>query len=103
MLTSFVQTEALKFGVNPKLAACIVTHESQWQVDRIGDVGNPNGESFGLFQIEVKQHPDITVAEALNYQYATDWALSKIASGNVDWWATYSKRPFYCRNVPIKI
>jgi hypothetical protein len=59
----FVQNEAAKYGVN-----CIVYRESQWQADRTGDIGNPNGESVGLWQIGIQQHPDITVAEALPMQ-----------------------------------
>lgn len=102
-IAAFVQTEAEKYGVNPALAICIVEHESQWQPDRIGDVGNPHGESYGLWQIEVDQHADITVSEALDYQQATDWALQKIAAGDVDWWSTFSQKPFYCRNVPVFI
>jgi hypothetical protein len=100
-IVAFVQNEALKYGVNPALATCIVSHESQWQPEKPGDIGNPHGESYGLWQIEVQQHPDITVAEALDYQYATDWALSKIAAGNVSWWSTYSQKPYYCRALTV--
>jgi len=87
--------------VNPDLAACIVQHESQWQADRAGDIGNPHGDSYGLRQIEIAEHDDITKAQALDPFESTDWALSKIAAANVSWWATYSAKPFYCRNIRV--
>jgi len=100
-IEAFVQTEAIKYHVNPNLANCIVSHESQWIPSKIGDIGNPKGDSVGLWQISISQHNDITTSEALNYEQATDWALSKIAAGHVDWWSTVSARPFYCRDVPV--
>jgi hypothetical protein len=101
--TAWVGLEAEKYGVNPALAICIVTHESQWQGDRIGDVGNPDGESYGWWQIELKQHPDITKAGAFSLVSSTDWALQKIKDGNVNWWATYSAKPFYCAAIKVNL
>lgn len=100
-LKAYIASEAQEYGVNPALANCIVEHESQFQPGRIGDIGNRNGASYGLWQIEVKQHGDITVDEALNPATATQWALQKIASGSVAIWSTYSAKPYYCRAVPV--
>jgi hypothetical protein len=93
-ITTFVRKEAIQYHVNPDLANCIVSHESQWIGSKVGDIGNVHGESFGLWQIEVKQHDDITQAEALDPFESTDWALSKIAAGHVAWWSTWWK---YCK------
>jgi hypothetical protein len=86
-------------GVNPALTECIAAHESQWNPLQVGDIGNRNGESYGLFQIEIRQHPDVTEAEALDPQFATEWMLKEIKAGRVDEWSTYLE---YCLNIPIK-
>jgi len=62
---------------------------------------NPHGESFGLWQIEIEQHPDVTGAQALDPFESTDWALAKISAEEVSMWSTYSAKPFYCRDVPV--
>jgi Transglycosylase SLT domain len=100
-LEAWIDGEAQKYGVNPALANCIITHESMWQADRIGDVGNPHGESVGLWQISISQHTDITLKQALSPESSTDWALQKIAAGDVDWWSTVSAKPFYCRSIHV--
>lgn len=102
-IQSYVEAESVVFGINPLLAACLAKYESQWHPDRIGDIGNKNGESYGLFQIEVKQHNDITKNQALDYKTATIWTLEKIAEGHIKWWATYSAKPFYCAEIKVNL
>jgi soluble lytic murein transglycosylase len=41
-----VQNLSVQAGVNPTLAACIITAESQWETDHLGDAGE-----IGLMQI----------------------------------------------------
>jgi len=96
---AFVANEAVKYGINPALATCLVQYESQWQGDRIGDVGNKNGESYGWWQIELQQHPDVTQAVAFSITSSTDWALEKINEGHVSWWTTYKD---FCSMYPIR-
>ena len=43
---SAVHIMAVEQGVDPHLAACIVTHESGWDAELVGDAGDS-----GLFQI----------------------------------------------------
>ncbi len=97
----WVSSESIKFGVNPALSACIIRHESNWDDKRVGDIGNPRGESFGLWQIELKQHADISYTEAMNFESSTDWALKKIKEGHIGWWSTFSQPPYWCGNISL--
>jgi hypothetical protein len=86
-------------GVNPALTECLAAHESQWDATRVGDIGNKNGESYGLVQIEIQQHPDVTHAEALDPTFATEWMLKEIKAGRVNEWSTYLE---YCLSIRIR-
>ena len=98
---AYVSQEALNYGINPDLALCIITHESQWDGSRIGDVGNLHGESYGWWQIELRAHPDVTKDDAFSLTSSTDWALGKIRDGDVDMWSVYAQPPYYCKNIPV--
>ena len=98
-LQALVRRMSEAAGVNPALTACIAAHESQWNPTQVGDIGNRNGESYGLFQIEIQQHPDVTEAEAFDPAQATAWMLAEIKAGRVNEWSTYLE---YCLNIPIK-
>lgn len=98
-LKAYVDTESLKYGVNPALSDCIITHESQWIPYKVGP--EVKGKSQGLWQIYNLAHPDITQAEAFDPVWSTNWALKQIAAGNVKIWSTYSAKPYYCKNIPV--
>lgn len=100
-IKAYIDAQALRNGLNPDLLDCLALHESNWDASRVGDVGNKNGESYGLFQIEVAQHPDITQAEALNYEDATAWTINEILKGHISWWSVYSQKPYYCENIKV--
>ena len=98
---AWVAQEAISYGINPNLAECIIQHESAWDGNRVGDIGNPTGESFGWWQIQLRSHPDVTKADAFSLQSSTIWALHQIVLGNVKIWSTYSQKPYYCRDIPV--
>jgi hypothetical protein len=82
---AFVQTKALEYGVNPKLALWIVKHESQFDPRAKGD-----GEaSRGLWQISKIYHPEVSDAVAFNVTSSTKWSLKRIRSGKANEWSTY--------------
>ena len=88
---AYVQTQALEFGVNPKLALWIVKHESSFNPRAKGD-----GEtSRGLWQISKIYHPEVSDAEAFNVASSTEWSLERIRSGKVNEWSTYR----FCRTL----
>jgi hypothetical protein len=88
---AYVQTQALEYGVNPKLALWIVKHESQFNPRAKGD-----GEtSRGLWQISKIYHPEVSNAVAFNVASSTEWSLERIRSGKVNEWSTYR----FCRTL----
>jgi len=88
---AYVQTQAMEYGVNPKLALWIVKHESEFNPRAKGD-----GEaSRGLWQISKIYHPEVSDAMAFNVASSTEWSLERIRSGKVNEWSTYR----YCRTL----
>jgi hypothetical protein len=84
-LAAYIQTQALKHGVSPKLALWIVRHESQFNPRAKGD-----GEaSRGLWQISKIYHPEVSDAMAFNVRSSTQWSLERIRSGKANEWSTY--------------
>src|SRR5713226_3963196 len=82
---AYVQTQAMEYGVNPKLALWIVKHESEFNPHAKGD-----GEaSRGLWQISKIYHPEVSDAVAFNVASSTEWSLERIRSGKVNEWSTY--------------
>jgi hypothetical protein len=88
---AYVQTQAMDFGVNPKLALWIVKHESEFNPRAKGD-----GEaSRGLWQISKIYHPEVSDDVAFNVASSTEWSLERIRSGKVNEWSTYR----FCRTL----
>ena len=90
-VASYIQAQALKHGVSPKLALWIVKHESQFNPRAKGD-----GEaSRGLWQISKIYHPEVSDSMAFNVRSSTQWSLERIRSGKANEWSTYR----FCRTL----
>jgi soluble lytic murein transglycosylase-like protein len=90
-LRSYVQEQALKHGVSPRLALWIVKHESRFNPNAKGD-----GEaSRGLWQISRIYHPEVSDAVAFNARSSTQWSLERIREGKANEWSTYR----FCRTL----
>ena len=83
-LKAYVDSQAKAYGVNPEVASFIVQHESQWNPSQVGD----SGTSFGLWQIHLPSHPNITKGQALDYRWSTQWAMKQILAGNINMWSS---------------
>ncbi len=66
-----------------KLAHC----ESSLNPQAVGD----NGNSHGLYQIYLKWHPDVSLEQARDIEFATKWTANKIRQGKGDLWTCWSK------------
>jgi hypothetical protein len=84
-LAAYIQTQALKHGVSPKLALWIVRHESQFNPRARGD----GDASRGLWQISKIYHPEVSDAMAFGVRSSTQWSLERIKSGKANEWSTY--------------
>lgn len=83
-LEKYVRNESKKVGVNPLVAVWIVSKESQWRPEALGD----DGQSRGLWQISKKYHPEVSDKCAFDYQCSTKWSLKQILKGKVHEWST---------------
>ena len=88
---AYVRTQAMEYGVNPKLAIWIVKHESQFDPHAKGD----GDASRGLWQISRIYHPEVSDAVAFSVASSTEWSLERIRSGKVNEWSTYR----FCRSL----
>lgn len=95
-MRAYVIQEAKDYGVNPNLAICIVSHESQWDATKKGDDGN----SRGLWQISQIWHPEVSNVVANSAESSTLWSLQWIAAGHIKQWSTFSE---YCSNIPVML
>lgn len=84
-IKGFITTEAVIQGVNPQVAIGVAQAESNLTSDRIGD----HGTSYGLYQIHLPAHPDITEAQAENIIFSTEWSLAEMKKdGGCQIWST---------------
>lgn len=66
-----------RYGVSRVKLRNLVQYESGWIPDREGD----GGESHGLVQIRLKSHPGITKEQAIDPDFALDYAAKAIQEG----------------------
>lgn len=74
-------------GLPIKLVTDIANCESRFNKDSVGD----NGTSFGVFQIHLPAHPDITKEQALDPKWSTEWSLNLMKQGGYKHWSCYRK------------
>jgi len=53
-----------------------------------GKVGDRE-KSFGLWQIHLPSHPNITYEQAIDPEWSTDWAARQFKEGRAYWWTCY--------------
>lgn len=97
-IQAYIFQESKDYGIDPEKTAFIVSHESQWNQNKIGDDGicnaprSPNygkeTSSRGLWQINSCWHAEISDQCAFNIQCSTRFSLALIAAGGIDQWST---------------
>lgn len=73
-----------KYGLSDMFLDTL-TCESGLHPDRVGD----NGTSFGVAQIHLPAHPDVTKEEALDPEFAIEWSAQQFAAGRAYMWTCY--------------
>jgi hypothetical protein len=91
ILTDFISTEAVISGVDPQVALSISKSESHLNPNAVGD----HGTSFGMWQIHLPAHQDISKEQAENIIFSTEWSMSQLKEGNCQIWSTCP--------IPIKV
>lgn len=83
----YIRHSAQEHGADPDSLVATLTCESKLDPSAVGDYGT----SFGIAQIHLPAHEDITKAEALDPQWSIDWAAEQFAEGNQRIWTCYRK------------
>lgn len=94
-LILYAVTKAEEAGLNParvkKVIDCETSHT--WNPDIQSGYKYKNGEreqSFGLAQIHLPAHPDITKEQATDPYFAIDWLISEWKEGRQWQWSCYN-------------
>lgn len=85
---NYVYAKAIDEGLSKYQAdqiIAVIMCESTWNTQAIGD----NGNSFGLAQIHMPSHPEITPSQATDGHFAIDFIVSQWAKGNQWKWSCY--------------
>ena len=83
-----IERYSLKYNVNPITVNKVISCESNYNPNNIGD----NGTSFGLVQIHLPAHPNITKSQALDPDFAIDYLTKNLKAGNGRMWTCYRNR-----------
>lgn len=83
--TALIRAAAVKYGLNYDHFYRTLRCESGLNTNAIGD----HGTSFGVAQIHLPAHPDITRQEAMNGRWSIEWAAEQFATGGAPMWSCY--------------
>ena len=90
---NYVEQEAIKVGVDPKMVYSIVNCESGFvpqQSKHLTKTGEQE-DSWGVWQIHLPSHPTITREQAMDVEWSTNWSLGEIKKGNAYLWSCWHK------------
>lgn len=82
-----IEAYAVRYGIEAAPLVATLSCESHMRADAVGD----KGQSFGLAQIHLPAHKDITKEEALNPFFAIDWSAREFSLGHQSLWSCYKK------------
>lgn len=78
-----VEEIAAKYKISPSVLTNLVQSESTFNPDAVGD----KGCSYGLAQINICAHKEIDKADALDPDFALNYAAKAISEGTEDAWS----------------
>lgn len=80
-----VQKFADQYHVSAQQMLSTMKCESSLDPDAIGD----HGTSYGIAQIHLPAHPDITVEEAEDVQFSSEFMAKEFSLGHASIWSCY--------------
>lgn len=93
-ISAYIQQEASDYGVDPNMALKVANAESGLQPDiqsQYKDPTGPNGreDSWGIFQIHLPAHKEVTHAEAIDPAFNIEWSMKEMSKdGSCKIWTT---------------
>lgn len=83
---------AVKYGVNEDHLTKTIQLESNFDPNVQSNFLNKDGSqerSYGLAQINLDYHPDITIEEAKDPDFAINFIAKEFADGHAYWWSAW--------------
>lgn len=84
-----VEWFAREYKVNKEVMLNVMKCESSLNPNAVADT--PREYSVGISQINLKAHKHITVEQAKNVQFATEFMANEMSKGNAHIWTCYTK------------
>lgn len=99
-MEGLIRWHAARHGVDPDVMVAVAKCESGLVPDRQSDHtyregnrwGFPAGtreKSFGIMQVHLPDHPDISESQAKDPDWSSEWAAKQFAAGNARWWTCW--------------
>lgn len=85
-ITDYIVTESLVNGVDPQLILNTAKFESRLNPHAVGD----HNTSFGLYQIHLPAHSEISRAQAEDIVWSTQWTINEMRKNGCRIWSTCS-------------
>lgn len=86
-----VDSYADQYGVSRSIMHAVVKCESGYVYNVPGDKRHGAYESFGVSQIHLKDHPDVSYEEAINADFALNFMASEMKAGRSWQWSCWKK------------
>lgn len=64
--------------VDPEIVLAIAEHESGYNPE--AEAISPYKRSYGMYQINLKAHPDVTIEQAKDPEFSTHWTVENLIS-----------------------
>jgi hypothetical protein len=93
-IRSYIEAEAVKVGVDKNLAVMIAECESGF-VPQQSQIVNAKGErenSWGVWQIHLPDHPQVTREQAMDIKFSTEYSLDLLKKGQATLWSCYKNK-----------
>jgi len=88
-IEKLITTTAITYGINPKKALQIAWDESRLNPKAKGDYATSTGyTSFGIWQIHNVNEKGLTIEQAEDPVFSTNWAMQQLKEGHCKIWST---------------
>lgn len=85
--SAIVEAYAAHYGIPSIPLVRTLICESNLQDDAVGDMGT----SYGIAQIHLPAHPEVSKKQALDPLWSIDWAAHQFSLGHAKLWSCYKK------------
>lgn len=88
-IITLISLYSKKYDVDEFVIKQVIWHESHYNEDAEGDFYNGRYNSFGLSQIHLPSHPNVSKQEATDPHFAIEFMAKNIKSGRGRMWTGY--------------